>query len=113
MTCQICDIIGGKIKAKKLYEDDDLLAVLNPKPSVFGHALVFPKKHLTIIQQVPEEIVKKMFFIAQQLSGIIFDAVGAEGRLLLRHRLQRELRPAADARGCGRGDRQGATERIA
>lgn len=79
MTCQICDLVSGKKKAKKLYEDEEVLAVLNPTPAVFGHSLVMPKKHFTIMQQIPEEVVKKMFFIAQQISGIIFDAAGAEG----------------------------------
>ena len=79
MTCIICDYASGKVKTKKLYEDEDIIAVLNPTPAVFGHSLIFPKKHFTIIQQAPEEIVKKMFHVAQQISGIIFDALGAEG----------------------------------
>ena len=79
MSCEICDYVSGKIKTKKLYEDADIMAVFNPKPSVFGHAIIFPKKHLTIMPQIPEEIVKRMFLVSQQLSGIIFEALGAEG----------------------------------
>ena len=79
MTCVICDYVSGKIRTKKLYEDEDILAVFNPKPAVFGHAIIFPKKHLTILQQIPENVVKKIFSVAQQLAGIIFEAVGAEG----------------------------------
>ena len=79
MTCEICDYVSGKIKTKKLYEDEDILAVFSPKPAVLGHAIIFPKKHFTILQQVPENTVKKMFSVSQQLAGIIFEAVGAEG----------------------------------
>lgn len=79
MTCEICDYVNRKIKTKKLYEDEDILAVFNPRPAVLGHAIIFPKKHHTILQQIPENVVKKMFSVSQQLAGIIFDAVGAEG----------------------------------
>jgi len=83
MTCVICDYVSGKAKARKLYEDEDILAVLNPTPAVFGHSLILPKKHFVLMQQAPEETVKRMFFVAQQISGILFEAVGAEGTNLL------------------------------
>jgi histidine triad (HIT) family protein len=79
MTCEICDYASGKIKVKKLYEDDDIIAAFNPRPAVFGHVIIFPKKHLAILPQVPENVVKKMFVIAQQLAGIVFESLGAEG----------------------------------
>ena len=79
MTCEICDYVKGRVKIKKLYEDEDIIAMFNPKPSVFGHAIVVPKGHFTILPQVPDSIAKKMFFVAQQIAGIIFETVGAEG----------------------------------
>lgn len=79
MSCEICDYISGKIKTKKLYEDADILAVFNPKPAAFGHAIIIPKKHFTLLPQVPDETIKRMFVVAQQIAGIIFEAVGAEG----------------------------------
>jgi len=79
MTCEICDIVDGKTKAKKLYEDEDILAVFSPEPAVFGHAIIFPKRHFAILPQIPEDVVKRMFLVSQQLAGIIFEAVGAEG----------------------------------
>lgn len=79
MNCKICDIVDGKTKAKKLYEDENFLAVLNPTPAVYGHAMVMPKKHLPSMSQVEDVMIKKMFFVAQQLSGILFEATGAAG----------------------------------
>lgn len=79
MSCHICDCIAGKVKTRRLYEDEDILAIFNPKAAAFGHAIIVPKKHVTLISQIPDELVKKMFFVAQQLSTIIFEAVGAEG----------------------------------
>jgi len=79
MSCEICDLINGKIKARKLYEDNEVIAFLAPKPAVLGHSIVLPKQHLAIMPQIPEDVLKKMFFVAQQIAGIIFEAVGAEG----------------------------------
>ncbi len=79
MSCEICDYVSGKTGTKKLYEDSEILAVLNPRPAAFGHAIIFPKKHITLLLQVPEDVVKRMFVVAQQLAGILFDAAGAEG----------------------------------
>ncbi|MGV1100234.1 histidine triad nucleotide-binding protein [Thiovibrio sp. JS02] len=45
--CIFCKIIRGEIPAKKLYEDDDLLAFWDISPQAPKHFLVIPKKHLS------------------------------------------------------------------
>ncbi len=77
MTCLICSLIEKK--QKKIYEDDEIIAFLNPTPAVHGHTLVAPKRHLQIITQLEDKTVEKMFFVSQQLSSLLYDAVGAEG----------------------------------
>jgi histidine triad (HIT) family protein len=77
MTCFICSLIEKK--QKKIYEDDEIIAFLNPTPSVHGHTLVAPKKHLQIITQLDDKTVERMFFVSQQISSLLYDAVGAEG----------------------------------
>lgn len=42
--CIFCDIISGKIPSSKVYEDDDVLAILDVSQVTFGHTLVMPKK---------------------------------------------------------------------
>lgn len=44
--CIFCKIIKGEIPAKKIYEDDDLLAFWDIAPQAPKHFLVIPKKHL-------------------------------------------------------------------
>lgn len=44
--CIFCKIINGSIPAKKLYEDDDMLAFWDISPAAPKHFLVIPKKHL-------------------------------------------------------------------
>lgn len=45
MDCIFCSIINGKIPARKVYEDDEILAFLDIRPLNPGHTLIIPKKH--------------------------------------------------------------------
>ncbi len=45
MACIFCSIVEGKIPARKVYEDDDILAFLDIRPLNPGHTLIIPKKH--------------------------------------------------------------------
>ncbi len=83
MTCTICDIIQKKKKTKKIYEDSVMSAFLAEKPSSLGHTIIASKKHETIITQVSDDVLQKMFVIGQHLSGILFETSGAEGTNLL------------------------------
>ena len=83
MTCNICDIIQKKKKTKKVYEDSIMYAFLAEKPSVVGHTIIASKKHDTIITQVEDEVLKKMFILGQHLSGILFEASKSEGTNIL------------------------------
>ncbi|HLC22287.1 MAG TPA: HIT family protein [Candidatus Nanoarchaeia archaeon] len=77
--CPFCLIAQGKIPAKKVYEDDDICAVLDINPANKGHTLIFPKEHAAILSQVPLPIVGKLFDIANKVATAVFDAVHAEG----------------------------------
>ena len=44
-----------------MYEDDDILAMLDAFPDTDGHVLVIPKKHYDDIYEVPSDILDKMF----------------------------------------------------
>jgi len=69
--CLFCKIITGSIPAKKLYEDDDVLAFFDINPMAPVHFLVIPKKHISNLLEADESdsaLIGKMFFIAQKLA---------------------------------------------
>jgi len=77
MRCIFCEELA---KGKELlYEDNDVAAVINPKPAIPGHILIFPKKHFQIIEQVPDKIIGKLFSIANELSKVVFETLHAHG----------------------------------
>lgn len=41
--CLFCKIIKGKVDSLKLYEDDDILVMLDAYPDSPGHTLIIPK----------------------------------------------------------------------
>jgi len=78
-SCLLCSIIEGQVPSKKIYEDDDLLGILDFNGANPGHSFVLPKQHFTILEQVPNFLVGKMFNVANRISSAIFDVVKVHG----------------------------------
>ncbi len=66
--CPFCQIIEGKIPAKKIYEDDKVVALLDINPATKGHTLVMPKEHYPIMPLIPPEIFAHLFKIVRDIS---------------------------------------------
>lgn len=79
MECEFCNIIKKVEKAHIVYEDDVCMAFLNEQPASPGHITIIPKEHHPIIEQVPDQDVGHMFDIANKMSTIAFEVLGAKG----------------------------------
>lgn len=77
--CPFCMIAAGKIPAKTVYEDDMVKAVLDINPASKGHIIVFPKTHYQFLFMVPDNEVSRLFQVANKLSKIVFEVMGAQG----------------------------------
>ena len=77
--CPFCSIAEGKIPAKKIYQDDQVMAVLDIRPANPGHLIVFPRKHYSLTAQMPDSEVSYLFKIANKLASKVFESVNAEG----------------------------------
>lgn len=53
--CLFCKIIGGKIPAKKIHEDDLSFGFLDINPQAPTHALFVPKRHVPTINDATTE----------------------------------------------------------
>ena len=47
--CIFCKIVRGEIAAKKLHEDDDVLAFHDVRPQAPVHFLIIPKQHVATL----------------------------------------------------------------
>ncbi len=77
--CIFCQIISGKIPSKKIFEDQQCLAVLDINPATRGHLLLLPKEHYSIMPQVPADELGHLFSISKLLSRLQLRALKVSG----------------------------------
>ena len=74
-----CKIIKGEIPSYKLYEDNDVLAILDISQVTKGHALVISKKHYNNFLCVPQKEMHKVIDVAQKIGQVEIKMLGAKG----------------------------------
>lgn len=74
MKCKGCEQQG-----EKMYEDDKVVVVLSPNPANFGHTLVIPKEHYTILEQMPDYIVAHLGVVVNKISRVLFESMNIQG----------------------------------
>ena len=79
--CPFCLIVENKIKAKKIYEDKELIAALEINPATPGHTIIFPKQHISVLSQIKD--VSNLFNAVNKVSSLLFDSLGAKGTNIL------------------------------
>ena len=74
-----CKIIRGEIPSYKIYEDADVLAILDISQVTKGHVLVMPKEHYENFLSTPQEVMHKVMNIAQRIGQVQIKMLGAKG----------------------------------
>lgn len=78
-NCIFCQIVSGNVPGKKIYEDSNLLAILDINPATKGHVVVLTKEHYVIMPQVPDSIVDEMARVAKFISHNFLKALAVNG----------------------------------
>jgi histidine triad (HIT) family protein len=52
--CIFCKIVAGTVPARKVYEDDLVVAFWDARPAAPIHILVVPKRHISTLNDLPE-----------------------------------------------------------
>jgi len=71
-TCIFCKIVKGEIPARKVFEDDEMIAFHDINPMAPVHLLLIPREHIASMSELKEEhrsLVGKMMLIANQLAA--------------------------------------------
>ncbi|MGM5484014.1 MAG: HIT family protein [Nanobdellota archaeon] len=66
--CVFCKIIAGEISTTKVYEDEQVLAIMDINPATEGHVLLMPKEHYPIMPLIPKETFEHMFKISKYIA---------------------------------------------
>lgn len=96
MDCIFCKIVRGEIPAKRVYEDDQVLAFYDLEPQAPVHVLLIPKQHLASAMDITPEnsgVIARLFEaaakIAQELqldNGFrIVNNCGKDGQQTVQH----------------------------
>ena len=82
--CIFCKI-AGEIPSRKIYEDKDLIAIMDLNPTSKGHSLIIPKEHCTNIYDIDEDIAAKVMKTAKKLATKMTVALNCDGFNLLQN----------------------------
>lgn len=77
--CIFCKIISHEIPSKTVYEDDDVLAILDISQVTKGHTLVMPKKHVRNILEADDTDAAACITAAKRIAAQIAKNTGACG----------------------------------
>lgn len=69
--CLFCRILSGAIPARKVYEDDHVLAFEDISPQAPTHVLIIPKKHfagLKEAQAIDAEVIGRCHLAAAEIA---------------------------------------------
>lgn len=85
MDCIFCKILKGDIPARKVFENERFIAILDAFPANEGHTLVIPKKHFENIFEIDEETISEAYKIAKNIAEKIKTNMGIENINILQN----------------------------
>ena len=65
--CIFCNIVKGKAKSWKVYENKDVYAFLDIHPASKYHTLIIPKRHYKNIFDIPKKELNKVISVVKEL----------------------------------------------
>ncbi len=77
--CVVCQIISGDVESKKIYEDEEVIAILDFNGANPGHSFIIPKEHIPIFEQIPQNLIGRLFNVANKISSSIFETLKVQG----------------------------------
>jgi histidine triad (HIT) family protein len=67
-NCIFCKIVKGELEAKKVHENESVLAFIPKEQVSKGHTLVIPKEHFESIFDIPKNSLAEVMEMSQGLS---------------------------------------------
>lgn len=77
--CIFCKIIANEIPSSKVYEDENVLAILDLSQTTKGHTIVMPKKHYANILEIPEDELAYLIQKVQEIAKNLINKLNAKG----------------------------------
>ncbi len=78
-NCLFCQIVSGRIPARKVYEDDACIGILDLYPANAGHVLLMAKEHYIFMPQVPKDVLDRLASALRIVAKAALRAVQGDG----------------------------------
>lgn len=79
MDCVFCRILNGEIPSYKVFENDDMLAILDISQATRGHTLIIAKKHYKNLYDVDAALAGNVFSVVPKIANAIKKAYNPIG----------------------------------
>jgi histidine triad (HIT) family protein len=66
--CVFCRIASGEDRWEIIYEDDQVIALMDICPIRLGHAQIIPREHFAYFEDLPDAIASRIIHLGQRLS---------------------------------------------
>lgn len=80
--CIFCQIIAGKVPAKKIHEGPEWMIILDINPAARGHLLIIPREHYSIMPQIPDDKLATLFIVTKTVSQSVLRVLKASGTMV-------------------------------
>lgn len=71
--CIFCMIRDGDIPSRKIYEDENVFAILDQSQVTPGHTIVITKKHIRNIYDYDEQLARDVFSVLPKITRALRD----------------------------------------
>jgi histidine triad (HIT) family protein len=83
MKCEYCEIIERNKDSEIIFQDEEVVVAIKDLTTTTGQVTIFPKKHDTILEMVPDNVLEKCAVLANKVGMAIFDGLAAQGTNVL------------------------------
>ncbi|MBN8585826.1 MAG: HIT domain-containing protein [Ignavibacteria bacterium] len=73
--CEFCRIISGNEESSIVFEDIDIMAIMDIQPVNTGVVLIISKTHIDHFCDIPDDLASKIFLLAQKLSRVLMKKI--------------------------------------
>ena len=71
MTCVFCQILAGELPMSEVYNDDDVIALMDIHPFRPGHVLILPRRHQQYVRELPEGGAEGLMAVGTRIAEAI------------------------------------------
>ena len=69
--CVFCGIVRGDIPSRKVFEDEDFIAIMDITPYVRGHLMVIPKNHSKWVWDIKDKDYIKYILVVKKIAKVL------------------------------------------